>query len=145
MVSIMNIRVVALKFFNAMHEKNHDALASCLGTQFQDVLPNGTVVKSKEHLLSLHTQFMADPKTGFRPRSGDNRRFEEADLEAVVESDDGSFGFYRIAAEVDRPTDFREANSSVVRLYMYLGVLIRHGEVVHIQNTLFDPSKSEPS
>jgi hypothetical protein len=87
---------------------------------------------------------MSDPRTGFRPRNGDNRRFEEGDLEAVMESDDSSCAFFRVAAEVDRPSDFRETNSGVVRLYMHLGVLIKHGVVVHIQNTLFDPSKPDP-
>ena len=141
-MTLSSASAAALKFFNAMHHKNSNQLESCLGAPFQDVLPDGTVVKSASELLALHVRFMRDPKTAFRPFGGEKREFGSSDLEASYESTDGSCGFFRVAAEVDRPEDFLDDESPIVRRYMFLGVFLKNGLVEHIQNTLFAGGES---
>lgn len=139
-----NSEQIALGFLNALHTKSHDSLAVYLGSPFQDVLPNGTIVKSAEQLLDLHVHFMADERTGFRPKNGEHRFFTHADFGFTREADDGSCGFYRITAEVDRPVDFREVNSDIIRLYMHLGIFVKGLLVEHVQNTLCDQNNPDP-
>ena len=145
-----------LLFLNSLHRKDLETLEKCFNPRgtFQDILPNGTIVKSSSELLKLHIGFIQNKATGFRPfdwtrnntnqniiRSED-RSFIENDLESLIEFDSGYF--CRVAAEVDRPTDFREVNSEVARYYMHLGLLIKNDFLIHVQNTPFNPLVRDP-
>lgn len=140
---------VALRFLNSLHDKNSSALEHCLALSglFQDVLPNGTVVKSSAELMQLHIGFMQANQTGFRPFNrdivaGEWRRFTYSDFEYFIAFESGYF--CRVAAEVDRPVDFRIVESDVAKYYMHLGILIKDNVVVHVQNTPFDPKIQAP-
>ena len=147
----------ALQFLNALHNKNTDALKACFDPigSFQDVLPNGTIVKSSSELLKLHVGFIQSASTGFRPFDwerefndlnaghSENREFYHDDLDSMIEFESGYF--CRVAAEVDRPIDFNVIDSKVARYYMYLGILVKDEFIVHVQNTLFNPMIQGPS
>jgi hypothetical protein len=139
---------VALRFLNALRSKDAAEMELCLGHRFQDVLPEGKLVQSKRQLMELHKQFITSNRTGFRPfdrstlgatlQQSRDRKFTAEDLDFA--EGDGKLGFFRVAAEVDRPERFGESDSPIVRRYMYLGIVVLGDQVVHIQNTLFDPS-----